>query len=65
MTGKVISIEKAETQLLLLIKATLEGEEVVITENEVPIIKLVLINPIWPRRGAINPEQLNILISDE
>jgi prevent-host-death family protein len=36
-----ISIEEAEAQFLLLIEAALQGEEVIITQENQPIIKFV------------------------
>jgi prevent-host-death family protein len=45
-----VSVEDAKTILPDLIKAANEGEEVVITENEQPVIKLVPVVREKPKR---------------
>ncbi|MDM8527517.1 hypothetical protein QUF58_04825 [Anaerolineales bacterium HSG24] len=60
-----LNIDKANSQLIELINAVLNGEDVVITDAGYPIIKLVLIDPGWQRRGAINTTQLDIIINNE
>jgi antitoxin (DNA-binding transcriptional repressor) of toxin-antitoxin stability system len=45
-----VELEEVQTQLSRLIKQALQGEEVVITHADQPILKLVRISPSLPRR---------------
>ncbi|MDM8521539.1 hypothetical protein QUF64_15955 [Anaerolineales bacterium HSG6] len=59
-----LNINRADSQLMELIHAALNGEDVVITEAGHPVLKLVLVDPGWRRRGAVNTAQLDIIIGD-
>ena len=50
-----LNIDKANSQLIELIHAALAGEDVMITEAGRPILKFVLIDPNWRRRGRLTP----------
>jgi antitoxin (DNA-binding transcriptional repressor) of toxin-antitoxin stability system len=59
-----IELEKAKAQIESLLQTALDGEEVVITRNEQPILKLVSIPPAKPRRRSGSAKGL-ITISDD
>ena len=44
-----IELEKAKEQIASLLQAALEGEEIVITQNEQPVVKLVPVSRAKPR----------------
>ena len=47
-----IELEKAKTQLESVIQSALDGEEVIITQNEEAVLKLVPLAPSKTRRKA-------------
>ena len=47
-----IELDKAKSQLDALIQAALNGEEVVLTRNDEPVLKLVPVSQPKPRRKA-------------
>lgn len=47
-----IELEKAKAQIESLLQAALEGEEIVITQNEQPVLKLVPVSALKPRRRS-------------
>ncbi len=60
-----ISVEKARNQFPLLVEAALNGEEIIITQNEQPIIKFVTIAPPKPQRQPGRGKHLKIIMSDD
>lgn len=48
----LIDLDNVETQLARLIESALEGEEVVITQADRPVLKLVRVPETQPRRQA-------------
>ena len=48
----VITVEEAQTKLKALIEALAPGEEIVLTENQRPVAKLVGERPVCPSRPA-------------
>lgn len=59
-----IDLEKAKAQIESLIQTALAGEEVVITRNEQPILKLISISPVKSRRQSGSARGL-ITMSDD
>ena len=59
-----IELEKAKAQIESLLQTALEGEEVVITQNEQPVLKLVSIPPAKSRRQSGSAKGL-ITMSDD
>ncbi|HZT59568.1 MAG TPA: type II toxin-antitoxin system prevent-host-death family antitoxin [Pyrinomonadaceae bacterium] len=51
-----IELEKAKEQIESLLQAALEGEEIVITQNEQPVLKLVPVSSAAPRRRSGSAE---------
>ncbi len=45
-----VDIADAQTQITQLLQSALQGEEVIITRNNQPILKLIQISPIPKRR---------------
>lgn len=60
-----ISLEEAEAQFLLLIEAALQGEEVIITQENQPIIKLVTLPSPKPPRQPGRGKHLKVSLSDD
>jgi prevent-host-death family protein len=58
-----IDLEKAKAQISSLLQTALDGEEIVITQNEQPVLKLVPISAVKPRRQSGSAKGL-ITISD-
>jgi len=58
------AIEKAKAQIESLIQTALAGEEVVITRNEQPVLKLISISPVKSRRQSGSARGL-ITMSDD
>ena len=58
-----IDLEKAKAQISSLLQTALDGEEIVITQNEQPVLKLVPISAIKPRRQSGSAKGL-ITMSD-
>jgi prevent-host-death family protein len=58
-----IDLEKAKAQISSLLQTALDGEEVVITQNERPVLKLVPISAVKPRRRSGSAKGL-ITMSD-
>ncbi|MBI1926022.1 type II toxin-antitoxin system Phd/YefM family antitoxin [Candidatus Poribacteria bacterium] len=44
-----VSLEEAKVQFLRLIQEAMQGQEIVITQNNVPLLKLVSIPRLKPR----------------
>ena len=59
-----IELDKAKSQLEMLIQTALEGEEVIITRNDEPVLKLVPISKSNKRRKAGSAKGM-ILISED
>jgi antitoxin (DNA-binding transcriptional repressor) of toxin-antitoxin stability system len=59
-----IELEKAKAQIESLLQTALAGEEVVITQNEQPVLKLVSIPSAKSRRRSGSAKGL-ITISDD
>ena len=59
-----IELEKAKAQIESLLQTALMGEEVVITQNEQPVLKLVSISPAKSRRQSGSAKGL-IAMSDD
>jgi antitoxin (DNA-binding transcriptional repressor) of toxin-antitoxin stability system len=59
-----ISIEEAQVQFLGLIEAALNGEEIIITQEDQPIIKFVTIDSPKPQRQRGSAKGL-ITIADD
>ncbi|MGB9180501.1 MAG: type II toxin-antitoxin system prevent-host-death family antitoxin [Pyrinomonadaceae bacterium] len=59
-----IEIDKAKAQIADLFKTALEGEEVVITQNDQPVLKLVPVSNAKPRRQSGSAKGL-ITMSDD
>jgi prevent-host-death family protein len=47
-----IDLDKAKAQLASLLQTALDGEEVVITQNDRPVVKLMPISNATPRRRS-------------
>jgi antitoxin (DNA-binding transcriptional repressor) of toxin-antitoxin stability system len=58
-----IELEKAKTQIASLFQTALDGEEIVITQNEQPVLKLMPIS-VKPRRQSGSARGL-ITMSDD
>ena len=59
-----IELEKAKAQIERLLQTALDGEEVVITQNEQPVLKLVSIASAKSRRQSGSAKGL-ITMSDD
>ena len=61
---KIVNIHEAKTHLSRLIRAALEGEEIIIARGNVPLIRLECLESAKPRRriGFIDAE---IVMSDD
>ena len=59
-----IELEKAKAQIESLLQTALDGEEVVITQNEQPVLKLVSIASAKSRRQSGSAKGL-ITMSDD
>ena len=59
-----IELEKAKTQIATLLQSALDGEEIIITQNERPVLKLVPISAVKPRRQSGSARGL-ITMSDD
>lgn len=59
-----IELEKAKAQIESLLQTALAGEEVVITQNEQPVLKLVSISSAKSRRQSGSAKGL-ITMSDD
>ncbi|MDT5062966.1 MAG: hypothetical protein QOH63_3425 [Acidobacteriota bacterium] len=58
-----IDLEKAKAQISSLLQTALDGEEIIITQNEQPVLKLVPISAVKPRRQSGSAKGL-ITMSD-
>lgn len=47
-----IELEKAKAQIASLLQAALEGEEIVIMQNEQPVVRLVPVSAVKARRRS-------------
>ena len=59
-----IELDKAKAQIERLLQTALDGEEVVITQNEQPVLKLVSISSAKSRRQSGSAKGL-ITMSDD
>ena len=59
-----IELEKAKAQIDSLLQTALDGEEIVITQNDQPVLKLVPISAIKSRRQSGSAKGL-ITMSDD
>lgn len=59
-----IELEKAKAQIDSLLQSALDGEEIVITQNEQPVLKLVPISTAKSRRRSGSAKGL-ITMSDD
>lgn len=59
-----VSVEEAQVQFLALIEAALNGEEIIITQEDQPIIKFVTIDSPKPPRQRGSAKGL-ITIADD
>lgn len=59
-----ISLSEASKDLPKLIEAAIEGEEIVITKDDRPVVKLVPVSPVKGRRKAGSAKGL-VTISDD
>ncbi len=59
-----IELDKAKAQIASLLQTALDGEEVVITQNDQPVVKLVPISNAKPRRQSGSARGL-ITMSDD
>ena len=59
-----ISLEEAKVQFLRLIQEAMQGQEIVITQNNVPLLKLVSIPRSKPRAQSGSAKGL-ITMSDD
>ena len=59
-----IELEKAKAQIASLLQTALEGEEIVITENDQPVLRLVPIAAAKPRRPSGSAKGLITMTDD-
>jgi antitoxin (DNA-binding transcriptional repressor) of toxin-antitoxin stability system len=59
-----IELEKAKAQIESLFQTALDGEEVVITQNDQPILKLVQISVVKSRRQSGSAKGLLTMAED-
>jgi antitoxin (DNA-binding transcriptional repressor) of toxin-antitoxin stability system len=59
-----IELEKAKTQIASLLQIALNGEEIIITQNDQPILKLVSISNTKPRRQSGSAKGLITMSED-
>jgi prevent-host-death family protein len=59
-----IDLEKVKAQIANLLQTALDGEEIVITRNEQPVLKLVPISTVKSRRRSGSAKGL-MTISDD
>jgi prevent-host-death family protein len=59
-----IELEKAKAQIASLLQTALDGEEIVITQNEQPVLKLVPISAVKSHRQSGSAKGL-ITVSDD
>jgi antitoxin (DNA-binding transcriptional repressor) of toxin-antitoxin stability system len=52
MTAKTVDIYEAQTQLLQLLKLALKGGEVVIAQDNIPLVRHVPVKPLHKQRVA-------------
>ena len=52
MNTKTVDVQEAQTQLMQLLALALQGNDVVITEGNVPLVRLVPVQPQSVRRVA-------------
>lgn len=52
MTTKTIDVHDAQTQLIQLLEQALQGGDIVITDGNIPLVRLVPVNPLPQRRVA-------------
>jgi len=60
-----VSIQEAQIQFLGLIEAALQGEEIIITQENQPIIKFVTIASPNPPRQPCSGKHLMITMADD
>ena len=59
-----IELEKAKAQIASLLQTALDGEEIVITQNDQPVLKLVPVPAVKSRRQSGSAKGL-ITMSDD
>lgn len=59
-----IDLDKAKAQLASLLQTALDGEEVVITQNDQPVLKFVPISNAKPRRRSGSAKGMVIMSDD-
>jgi len=62
---KTIDINQALPQILLLIEKAVDGEEIIITKNNQPIVKLVSLQPLPKLPPLFGSDQGLISITDD
>jgi antitoxin (DNA-binding transcriptional repressor) of toxin-antitoxin stability system len=64
MLTKTVNIQDAETNLMELIKLALQGDEIIITEADKPLVRLTPVaEPLPPRVAGLNKGE--IWVSDD
>jgi len=62
---KTIDINQALSQILFLIEKAVDGEEIIITKNNQPIVKLVSLQPVPKRPPLFGSDQGLISITND
>jgi prevent-host-death family protein len=62
---KTIDINQALSQILFLIEKAVDGEEIIITKNNQPIVKLVSLQPLPKRPPLFGSDQGLISITND
>ena len=60
-----IELERAKAEIESVLQTALDGEEIIITQNEQPVLKLVPIPAAKPRRRQSGSARGMITISDD
>ncbi|HEY0547114.1 MAG TPA: DUF2281 domain-containing protein [Pyrinomonadaceae bacterium] len=60
-----IELEKAKAQLVSLFQSALDGEEIIITQNDQPVLKLMPIPVAKPRRRQSGSAKGLMTMSDD
>ncbi len=59
-----IDIDQAKDQLTTLLQAALNGDEVIITQNDLPVLKLIRMTPPGKRRHSGSAKGLVLMSED-
>ncbi|OUL37575.1 DUF2281 domain-containing protein [Nostoc sp. T09] len=62
---KTIDINQALTEISELIEKAVDGEEIIITKNNQPLVKLVSLQPLPKRPALFGSDQDLISITDD